>query len=349
MFAVEFERGASFEPKVAYTIDMQLRLISVFSLAMASMAAHASFDLMIVPDSAGNGYVRYDPINRVALGTVNVMGGNRVTAISSNPNGLYNYVSGWMQVNNSTGERISNPTFTSGTLLFNLDGTKVAQYTSSSVNIATLSSSSGSISLGPSWAVPGGLSVQGMTAVSSNRWVVYGTTVGGMSAYLINDSGVTLGSLSNFVNSPNMLTTGIGMGTRVVNGTSEYFVMGYRANGGSHNLVALQVLASALSYAAAQTLSNFSTVNVNTSLGLVSGHTGFFVVGADSATPTSARIMEMDVAPVFATVSNHTTNAFAPPTTGSWRMANLVAPEPGPMIALGVGLAALIGRRRRKN
>lgn len=347
--ALEFECGASFEPKVAYTIDMQFRLISVVSLAMASMAAHASFDLMIVPDSSGNGYVRYDPINRVALGTVNVMNGNRVTAISSNPNGLYAYSSGWMQVNNFTGERISNPTFATSTLLYNLDGSKVATYTNFSVNINSLSPSSGFLIAGPSWSVPGGFTVQGMTSVSGNRWVVYGNSAAGMSAYLINDSGLTINSLVGFIPLANMMTSGIGMGTRVQYGSTEYFTMAYRPNSVSHGLVSLQVTGSSLVYASGQTLGNYSTANVNTSLGLVAGHTGLFVVGADATTPTSARITEFDSAPIFVSVSSYTTSAFSPHTSGSWRMTNLVAPEPGPMIALGVGLAALIGRRRRKN
>lgn len=329
---------------------MQMRLIFAASVVLAAVSAHASFDLMIAPDTVSGRYVRYDPINRIALGTLNISSSNRVTAVSSRQGGLYTYSGGWMQVNNFTGERLSNPSFsTLETLLFNSDGSKVAQYTDYTVRISTLSSTTGLLVNGPSWTVPSGFMVKGVTPAKDNRWIVYGTTSLGLSAYIITDSGTTVGSPTQIVSTANMLTSGIGMGIAVPYGTSEQFAVCFRSKTKQHQMATMEIRSNGFGMVFSQILSNFSSTDGNNSLGLVAGHNGFFVVGADAVTPTSTRITEMDSITPFYEVDSHTTTAFAPPFLTSWRMANLVAPEPGPMIALGVGLAALIGRRRRKN
>ena len=165
---------------------------------------------------------------------------------------------------------------------------------------------------------------------------------------MVNDNCVTQGSLTAFETYGDFLQTGFGMATRVLYGSIEYVVIAYRQANGTHTLATAMISGSGFVRITTQSLTNFSTANLNTSLGLVAGHTGFFVVGADAANPSLARITEMDVAPAFAPVSSYTTNAFTPPTAGSWRMSNLIAPEPNPMIGAGASLALLIGCRRRK-
>lgn len=148
---------------------MQFRWISAFGLTLASMAAHASFDLMIVPDTQTGGFVRYDPVNRTALGTVVARGGTRVTAVASNPNGLYYDSIGWLQLNNFTGDQVSIPTTADVTLQYNLAGTKVATHTAISLSINSISPTTGLLVSGPVWGNQGAFRTAGVIPVSGSR------------------------------------------------------------------------------------------------------------------------------------------------------------------------------------
>ena len=77
----------------------------------------------------------------------------------------------------------------------------------------------------------------------------------------------------------------------------------------------------------------------------VPAHGGFFLVGQSSTTATDTLVRKMDNATSFAAEYTNTISGTTF-TVGAYQAANVVAPEPGSMIALGVGIAALLRKRR---
>jgi len=88
------------------------------------------------------------------------------------------------------------------------------------------------------------------------------------------------------------------------------------------------------------------SATANTPIAAVSGHQGFYLVGRDTG-GTLTRIIQYDSDNVPSIQGSYTTSVFTTPTDRNWTMANVVAPEPGTMITLGVGLAALIRAKKK--
>lgn len=326
---------------------MRLHGFALSVLVGVSAASFASFDMFIAPNAAGTGYTRFDPINRVALGTISLNGGRQVSAVAARPNGLYQYGTGWALINNSTGERVSNPTFSPTTLQYNKAGSLIALSSGSLLQFVTLSPTN-LLTLNSSWSVPGGFSIQGVTPFTSDRWLVYGTTASGLVAHLVSDAGTTLASSGMLIPAPSLSATGFGQAVAFINGFGGYGAIPYRDNTGAHRLANLTLSSTSIGLSATQAVSGFSTASAFTTLSAVEGHNGFFLVGADSTTSTLTRITEFDSVPNFAIMQDYTTSAWSAPTGTSWRMANVVAPEPASMTALGIGALALLKRRRKR-
>lgn len=310
-----------------------------------SAAGHASFDLFIAPDASGSSYVRYDPINRIALGSMTVLGANGVSAVANNPVGLYTYTAGIVAMHNSTGERLGYPLYGNASMTYSRDGSTIAAMNSSFLSLCTLNSSYLPLYTA-TWAIPSGFTARGVIPYLNSRWMVWGTNASGLMAYLVSDAGTTVVTSATLVAAANMSYNGLGQGTAVFYGNNVYATIPYRDSTNVHRLLNLGLSLSGITSIGTQPLSGFSTASTSTSLSAVAGHVGMFVVGADQTSPTLARIQEFDASPAFALTQNYTTSAFSPPTNGSWRMSNVIAPEPGTWAALGLGLMGLRRRRR---
>lgn len=325
----------------------KLGLIFV-SLATATQCL-ASFDLFITPDATTGGYTRFDPINRVALGSIQMTGSKYVTAVSTKTYGYYSYGGsggGVQAVDNSTGERLSGYVSQPFPFMFSRDGTKLYQPSVSAayqLDILT----PGTFNFTASFNYPTPLTQPGAMPLLTNRWMVYGySTTSGLSIYML--SGSTTIASATVISAANMSATGLGQGATFIrpqNG-AEYYVIPYRDNTGAHRVATAQVGPVSFGSVTNFAVGGYSTANASTMLATVAGHQGFFVVGADSTVATQARIQEYDDLPGNVMMQNYTTTAISPYTGTSWHMANLVAPEPPVWLASGVGILALLRRRR---
>ncbi len=323
-----------------------MRSLSVLALGVfLSGAAFASFDLMLIPN-ATDGYSRFDPINRVGLGTIFMSTARNVTAVAARPDGLFSYNGGTQRINWSTGERLSIPSLSSSAYNLSENGLRYARVSGGQLQLGAIPlnsdpTTSASTSLS--------FSVVSATELGPDRWIAYGTSAAGLVAQVINDAGQTISAVSTLIASGSLTNGTVGQGTVVRRATDRYFAIPYRDNNGAHRLgsASVSLNGALIGAAVSQTLGGFSIINANTTLAATRGHTGLFVVGADATTPTSARIAEFDDSPTYFTVTSYTTSAFSPVVSGRWQMANIIAPEPGTMIALGAGLVAILRRRKK--
>ena len=326
---------------------MFIRGLIVVSATMLASSAFASFDMLVIPNASGDRYDRYDPVNRVFLGSMFMNGANKVSANSSSPNGFYSYAGGQTLMNNYTGERISNPSFSSAHLQLGLSGGLNSQTSTGVINFGSLNSAN-ILTFSASFAAPVGNFIAGSTAVNSTQWLVTTTSATGLNAYLVNSTGTIAASALNLVPIAGLTSTGVGQSATFTRGTTRYAAIPYRDNSGDHRLLAVAIGSSSVTFSSNQSLSGFSTGNASTTLCAVAGHTGFFLVGADTPGTGATRITEFDSAPAFGVMNSYTTTSIsAQSTNNQWRMSNIVAPEPGSMVALGLGMVAMLKRRRK--
>lgn len=76
-------------------------------------------------------------------------------------------------------------------------------------------------------------------------------------------------------------------------------------------------------------------------------HDGFYLVGHDSTTSTTLRFRQFNSIGSFTAVNEFTLAAFGAAGVPFFQVANIVAPEPGSMLAVGLGALMLLRRRSR--
>lgn len=338
---------------LAYNSAMLQRLvltgIGVLSLIAPALA---SFDMMIVPDGSGDGFRRFDPINRVSLGTVNAGTGRFVAATASRNFGYYTNASGVMAIDNSTGERLSIPTFSTVPTAWSRDGSRLAVSFGTSTSFYSPLANGLFGTASGNFFNPAGFTFQGIAAASGNRWVIYGTSATGLDVYTVSSTGSIISSALGAILPANLSASSIGQGVVVTRSATgqETLALPYRDATGTHRLLYASFPSTGVFGGfSSQVLSGYSLANSFTTLSAVSGHTGFFVVGGDLATPTSTRITEFDDVSAFIPVQSYATSSLSPVLGSRWTMSNVVAPEPGTMIALGAGIAALLRRKKVKS
>lgn len=311
-------------------------LFALASLIVATTAAHASFDLMLLPDTNG-GVTRYDPVNRVRLGnfasgnptawhSVNLTNTSGEVYLTGNANYRFDY---------GTGTMIGSSAFPVGITTSNLDGSRFVE--TFSTTFYTYNSSMGAIN---SFAPVGPTMLSGLSLATDRLAMMVIDAGSNVIVRVRNDATTAL--VSTTLASTAIINNASAMTLMSTNSNFSTIRYGF-FNGGNLTVQLLTVNLNTLSTSvtSSQTLTGYaSTATVS----IMRAHDGYWVVGRDSTTPSLTRIT--GISGVGTVYTSYTTSDVSVPTS-RWVGANVVAPEPGTMAALGIGVAALLRRRRK--
>ncbi len=315
-----------------------MKVYSVAILACLCVAsAQASFDLMLLPDQLSGGIVRYDPVNRIRLGSFATGNpGNPWHSVNlSNTSGQV-YLSGdsTMKFDYSSGTALSSVSYPIGVTTSNLNGTRFVEafggyYYTYDASMGTLGNFQPVLNS----------SICGLNLATDRTAMMGIDSLGNLVVRVRNDSNgalasQTLATAGNFSN--------VGAMTLMSQvGSLAIFRYGV-FSGANLNIQTLNVNLTTLSASpSSMALNGFSNTGA---VSITRAHDGFFVIGRDATTPTLTRIAGVNSSGIVYT--SYTTSDIRVPTS-IWVGANIVAPEPGSMAALGLGLAGLLKRRKR--
>jgi len=326
-----------------------LRKLRFTSLALGLLglapAAMASYELLMIP-AADKTIRRIDPISGVSLGSLGTPAGTKFIQADKSSGVAYVYAQNSIfRQYYSTGERLNtynvgNATDIAlspdGSTLLVMNGTTISRrnaLTGSVISTQTLTAPYGTaasltylsptlLGVGSRW-MPGSFEYPVASSADASTLA----SIGAFGAGSGRNSPVTIGK--------------VGFAS-LADGRSRVLVPGRFSDGGIifgntvFNSAGINV--SAFSF----TVFGFSTDSTK-QLAVVPSHSGFYVIGADPANNT--RVLELDGETLV--VLSERTYGFALPD-GRFAPSIVVAPEPGTMIALGLGLAGIVARRRRR-
>jgi hypothetical protein len=322
------------------------RGFGVLLLAMAAASSHASFELMYLQDSLTGKITRWDPVNKVNLGSFGFPDGSFVFHTVTGGTGPSNRV---YAVSGTVGTKTLDPN--TGTLVGSTNAIGVV--TRSAPSGAQLFAMAGSVVFrrditsftGPG-LITGLTSNTAIAPISDNLIWSFGLdATGNFGATRLDFGSSTAGSFNSLVASSGVssstsafgqsmyLTSPIGaarLATTVLSNTNQHRLI----------VAALNAPQTAVSGITTTALSGFSTTSA---LSMTAAHDGFWIVGDDATTLTTTRFMRFDSQNSL--LANYTVASIDVPSSRFVAM-NVLAPEPGTWCALALG-AGWLGRRRK--
>jgi hypothetical protein len=323
---------------------------AVFALLVGTVvAARASFEMMLLPGADGRIY-RYDPVNNIQLGSYRTatgttmvsadLGGLSVSSRTNNSSFFKHFYSTGLVENSISGLTGSVATELIGDTLFVCYPTSIVKYNINTGAVLGIHNSGAGITYRSMAYLNGKLSVFGVnsTNVVIGRNVDAATMLGTTVSSLFETSSAS----TNFGKAAVLFNTGSGFG-----GAAFSYIDG----SGNLRFISLPVLSSGdlvFSNVFFTTITGYASNRAMPTF--MTGHNSFYLYGQDATVATNARLTTYD----FHTglIAGTTTTFAAGGGFGSsltpYQAAILVAPEPGTMIGLGLGLAAILKRRRSR-
>ena len=329
---------------------MRSKFVLCAALIIAAVPVLASFELMLLPGADGRNY-RYDPVNNISLGSYRT-GVTAITNIAASTAGLAygssSSGSAYFVHEYSTGnalQLLSGPnqplsTDISGNTLYALTGFGTLQRYDLTTGGTITTTSLGS---GVTWRTG---------TVFGGRY--YAAGVNGTGNIVLQNINLTTNAVSTVITTtlPAAGLTRLGKmaafrNTSYASGEGMFV---YQTSGGGFNTLRFDINTDGSfgTGTITETLTNFGTANFIPAT--MASHDGFKVVGQDSAVLTNYRINHYSFTTGILTPQTDTFAATGGTRTGYalFQPALIVAPEPGTMIALGLGLAGIMRRRTRK-
>lgn len=317
------------------------------SLAICSMAM-ASYDLLYVPNNFGTAIQRFDPVNRISLGSINT---SNVYDVSAN-----NSSSTVVGIN--TSNRAFGFDRSTGEFKYTLAPTRVGGYLNSSNQFLNYTGFGFSRNNADTGAFLSSTSVSGATQIirlgefsGGNTVAVHTTGSGSILATVVSPTNTTVGSTVLFAPGTYGNLNGITSVATVPSPGGETLLIGYSPNTTTNRILALSYTAGGTSLTSSVTfdLIGFTAISASSNFAITPGHGGsFFVLGKDAAT-SATRIQHFASASSSGSIiADYTTTAITVPGSIRFTAANVVAPEPGSMIALAIGIGAMLRRKKSK-
>lgn len=296
--------------------------------------ASASFELMIVTD-ASTGFHRYDATTGTYLGS---FGNGQSTGVKAtwadlSTNRFYSMSNAGIRAfNYSTGQYygLVNVTASANYAENDRSGNFVSAQGTNTLNVYNLSGSDSVVTL------PTGVSSRWVYLGDDDRWYVGDSNNGGR---ILRSSGLALSGWTVIAS---------GIGATYMPATFRHVEAHLRPGftGFENGLVANDTT-STDAFFGLDTSYNFTSVvaygipSLTSRAGSARGHLGIYHVGGTSVAGTTGVRYVDDGNP--SGVRTFTTTAVANPTA----VTVVLAPEPGSLIVIGAGLAALVRRRRK--
>lgn len=334
-------------------VNSILRCSFLMATVGGTALSMASFDLMLLPGNDGRIY-RYDPVNRLNLGSYLSTSYNMM--IAADTDGVsYSGSSGTSSVlahRYSTGENLGQ--FSVGSVQRAMLLRSGSLYSLNSTGqVRRYSTANGSLL--DTVTLPANIVWRTMARIQGNLIAVGTNTSNQLSFQNISTADLSLGILltSTITSTASSALGKADVATNALNGFSTLAFTYLNAGG----LYCSQFLLNPSGY---MTSTTSSTIAIGGSGGfndasdlpaVVAGHSGLYIYGQDATTPTTvARLSRLDFIGSFLNTTNTTT--FTAPggswdvNNPGWHPANIVAPEPGSLMACGAGLLALLRRRK---
>lgn len=318
-------------------------------LLATSAFACASFDLMLIPGNDGRTH-RYDPANNVLLGSytswpsnnriiTTEAGGLAYSAAGSSAIQAHNFSNGQNMWSNVVGGTVVAMEL-ADTRLFSLLNSGTFQIsnkvTGEAVTINLLASGNTWKTMAKSGKYISFIGVSGTTGAIvyqqfNTETGVLGTMI---PTNLVPISAAKVGKAAGFRNS--LTNTGL---------TAFSFI----DSGGTLQLGSLASDSNGLLFGTTSTITLSNFTGLGQMPAIVAGHSGFFAYGQDSTTATLARVRQYTVFNSPFAVGD---NTFTAPggsfstSTNTFQVGNVVAPEPGSLVALSLGMCAVLRKRR---
>lgn len=305
-----------------------MRFLPILGLSASFAVAQASFDMILQADndtSLGAHIDRYDPINRVFLGSFPIIAaalGPGNMAVSRARQELYirsttNLVRAY---NYSTGEYVRSIPLLSGQLAVSDDSATLHSATGNSIN--SLNLATGTVT---NRVLSGISNITGLALSVGGRFLVCDAGSGTFRSYT---------STGTFIASVPAVNGVVNLTERVETGDPSPTFRGVIPAGNS-TIVGVTDLGGSLTEVT--TATPYSRVN-----SLVEAHEGMWVLGETTAAPGTLRYGRMDSSGFMGA-----TFAMTQTTSLTGATAIVLAPEPGTMLALGGGLVWFLKRRKR--